>query len=325
MRLRLEPALKPKVCVLGGTGFVGRHLVSLLSEEGYRVRVPTRRAARHRDLRVLPGVELVEADIHNTTDLRGVLHDCGAAINLVAILNETRRGDFDSVHVKLPRNVAHLCQELGVRRLIHMSALNADAERGPSQYLKTKGQGEDLAHAAEGLDVTSFRPSVIFGPDDHFFNRFARLLKWSPLVFPLACAGSRFAPVFVGNVAQAMLVAIEDPDTIGQRYELCGPHVYTLQQLVKFTAATQLLRRWVLGLGHGLSRLQAAIMGHLPGKPFTYDNFLSLQVDAVCRGGFPEIFDIDPASIESLVPVYLRQATQRNRLAEYRRRAGRDH
>lgn len=321
MRLRLEPALKPKVCVLGGTGFVGRHLVSLLSEEGYRVRVPTRRAARHRDLKVLPGVDVVEADVHSTTGLRSLLHDCGIVVNLVAILNEGRRGEFEDVHVKLPRNVVHICQELGVPRLLHMSALNADAGGGPSRYLKTKGQGEDLAHAAEDLDVTSFRPAVIFGPDDHFFNRFGRLLKWSPGVFPLACPGSRFAPVFVGDVTQAMLVAIEDSDTIGARYDLCGPHVYTLRQLVEFTANTLGLTRAVLGLGDGLSRLQAAVMGHLPGRPFTYDNYLSLQVDAVCNGDFPAVFGIDPAPIESLVPAYLRHVNQRNRFDEYRRRA----
>lgn len=325
MRLRLEPALKPKVCVLGGSGFVGRHLLSLLSEEGYRMRVPTRRASRHRDLKVLPGVELVEADIHNTTELRGVLHDCGVVVNLVAILNEARRGDFEAVHVKLPRNLVHVCQELGLRRLLHVSALNADAERGPSRYLATKGQGEELVAAAEDLEVTVFRPSIIFGPDDHFFNRFARLLKWSPLVFPLAGADSRFAPVFVGDVAQAMLISMEDSETIGRRYELCGPNVYTLRQLVDFTASTLGLHRRVVGLGQGLSRLQAAVAGHLPGKPFTYDNLLSLQVDAVCNGRFPEIFGIEPSSIESLVPVYLRHVNQRNRFDEYRRRARHDY
>lgn len=321
MSLKFEPTIKPLVCLLGGTGFVGGHLAALLSAHGYRVRIPTRRSTRHAALRVLPGVELVEANIHDPAALRALLQGCAAAINLVAILNEGRAGDFQTVHVKLPRSLVKLCREGGVQRLLHMSALNADAVHGSSRYLKTKGEGEDLAHQAEGLQVTSFRPSVMFGPDDRFFNRFGSLLKLTPLVFPLACPQARFAPVFVGDVALAMLAALEDPHTVGQRYDLCGPHAYTLRQLVEYTARVLELRRWVLGLGRGLSRLQAAVLGHLPGKAFTYDNYLSLQTDAVCAGSFPAIFGITPASVEALVPVYLGHRDQRGRLDAYRQRA----
>lgn len=321
MSLRIEPAVKPLVCLLGGTGFVGGHLAALLSAQGYRVRIPARRAVRHRALRVLPGVELVEADVLDTVALRALLQGCAAAINLVALLNEGGADRFQDVHVKLPRNLVKLCREAGVGRLLHMSALNADAARGPSRYLRSKGEGEDLAHQAEDLQVTSFRPSVIFGPDDHFFNRFACLLRVSPGFFPLACPQARFAPVFVGDVARAMLVALEDPRTIGRRYDLCGPHAYTLKELVEFTARTLGLRRCVIGLGRGLSRLQAAVMGHLPGRAFTQDNFLSLQVDAVCGGGFPAVFGITPSAVETLVPVYLGHRDQRGRLDEYRQRA----
>jgi NADH dehydrogenase len=319
--MKFEPAIKPLVCLLGGSGFVGGHLAALLSAHGYRVRIPTRRSTRHAALRVLPGIDLVEADVHDTDALRAALQGCAAAVNLVAILNEGSAGGFRDVHVELPRNLARLCREAGVRRLLHMSALNADAARGPSRYLRSKGEGEDLAHQAEGVQVTSFRPSVIFGPDDHFFNRFASLLKMSPWLFPLACPQARFAPVFVGDVAQAMLAALEDPRTVGQRYELCGPHAYTLRELVEYTARVLELRRRVIGLGRGLSRLQAAVMGHLPGKAFTHDNYLSLQVDAVCTGGFPSLFGIEPAPVEALVPLYLRHRDQRGRLDEYRQRA----
>ena len=321
MSVIIEPAVKPLVCLLGGTGFVGGHLAALLSAHGYRVRIPTRRAPRHRALRVLPGIELVETDVHDATALRGVLQGCAAAVNLVAILNENGRTSFDAVHVRLPRTLGALCRETGVRRLLHMSALNADAARGPSRYLKSKGGGEDIAHGIAGLQVTSFRPSVMFGPDDHFFNRFAGLLRLPLPVLPLACPQARFAPVFVGDVAQAMLAALEDPRTVGQRYDLCGPHSYTLRELFEYTARVLGLRRCVVGLGRGPSRLQAALLGHLPGKAFTYDNFLSLQVDAVCAGGFPALFGITPAAVETLVPVYLRHRDQRGRLDDYRQRA----
>jgi NADH dehydrogenase len=321
MKRRFEPAVKPLVCVLGGSGFVGGHLAALLTAHGYRVRIPTRRATRHAALRVLPGVDLVETDIHDAAALREVLRGCTAAVNLVAILNEGHAGDFQRVHVELPRRLAALCREGGVRRLLHMSALNADAARGTSRYLRTKGEGEDLMHQAEGLQVTSFRPSVIFGPGDHLFNRFARLLKLSPIM-PLACPQARFAPVFVGDVAQAMRAALEDTHTIGQRYDLCGPRVYTLRELVEYTARVlRLRRRCVVGLGPGLSRLQAAVLGHLPGKAFTYDNYLSLQTDAVCGGPFPAIFGIVPAAVETQAPLYLRHHDLGGRMDEYRRRA----
>ncbi len=319
MPVTIERVVKPKICVLGGTGFVGQQLAALLANHGYRVLIPTRRSERHRALRVLPGVELVQADIHDTAELRRLVHGCEAAVNLAAILNERKKGDFEAMHVKLPRNLAHVCTEAGVTRLLHMSALNAGA--GASRYLKTKGEGEDLVHGIDGLSVTSFRPSVIFGPDDHFFNRFAKLLKISPLMFPLACPDARFAPVFVGDVVHAMLTALERPVTIGRRYDLCGPRAYTLRQLVEYTADTLGITRQVIALGDGLSSLQARFMGVLPGKPFTRDNYLSMQTDAVCRGDFPEVFGIVPASVESIVPVYLGHTDQRSRFDAYRRDA----
>jgi uncharacterized protein YbjT (DUF2867 family) len=229
MKRRFEPAVKPLVCVLGGSGFVGGHLAALLTAHGYRVRIPTRRATRHAALRVLPGVDLVETDIHDAAALREVLRGCTAAVNLVAILNEGHAGDFQRVHVELPRRLAALCREGGVRRLLHMSALNADAARGTSRYLRTKGEGEDLMHQAEGLQVTSFRPSVIFGPGDHLFNRFARLLKLSPIM-PLACPQARFAPVFVGDVAQAMRSARLHPQGAGGIYRARPPAAPALRR-----------------------------------------------------------------------------------------------
>ncbi len=318
MEVEFSRAQRPLVCVLGGTGFVGHHLVNHLVENGYRVRVASRRPMRHRDLSVLPQVELLEADVHNPLHLARLVAGCDAVVNLVGILNETRRGEFQQVHVELPRKLIQACQERGVTRLLHMSALNADPRGDLSRYLTTKGEGEALVHGVEGLAVTSFRPAVIFGLGDHFFNRFAALLRAAPLVLPLACPRSRLAPVHVDDVVGAMLKSLADRHTVGQRYDLCGPHTYTLRQLVEFTARTIGVRRLILPLGDGLSRLQARLMQHLPGKPFSYDNYLSLQVDGICRGAFPAIFGIDPAPIESLVPVYLANRTLRGRYDQFR-------
>ena len=320
-RLQHGKAIKPLVCVLGGTGFVGQHLIAELVDQGYRVRVATRRRERHRELLVLPQAEVVQTDIHNTASLRQLLSGCQAVINLVAILNERRRGDFELVHVKLPRNIVHTCEELGITRLLHMSALNADAQHGKSHYLRSKGQGEMLVHAADKIQVTSFRPSIIFGPGDHFFRRFATLLRLSPGVLPLACPQARFAPVYVGDVVGAMTAALADPATSGARYELCGPRSYMLRDLVEYTARITRTRRLVVGLGPALSRLQAAVMGHLPGKAFTYDNYLSLQVDSVCSGAFPRIFDLQPQALEAIVPLYLAHGALRSRYDEFRRLA----
>ena len=218
-----------EISILGGTGFVGRHLAAALAAEGRRLRIVSRDPERHRGLRVLPGVELLLGDVHDPGTLRQVLEGCDAAINLVGILNERHRGrDFRAVHVELPRKLVEACREIGIRRVLHMSALHADPARGSSAYLRSKGEGEDLIHLAvgEGLRVTSFRPSVIFGPDDRFVNRFAGLLRRAPGVFPLACPDARFAPVCVGDVVEAFRRCLDARASYGARYELCGPREY---------------------------------------------------------------------------------------------------
>jgi NADH dehydrogenase len=187
-----------------------------------------------------------------------------------------------------------------------MSALHADAEAGASLYLRTKGEGEDRAHARTGLAVTSFRPSVIFGPGDSFFNRFSGLLKTAPGVFPLACAQARFAPVFVGDVVDAMAFAFANPDTAGRRYDLCGPRIYSLKELVEYTAGLIGRRVKVVELNDFGARLQARILQHAPGKPFTMDNYLSLQTDSVCERNALMELGVKPVSIETVAPSYVR-------------------
>jgi NADH dehydrogenase len=179
-----------------------------------------------------------------------------------------------------------------------MSALNADPA-APSYYLKTKGEAENLVHAAKGIAVSSFRPSVIFGPDDSFVNRFAGLLRIAP-VFPLACPNARFAPVYVGDVAQAMMDALQNRDDFGRRIELCGPRDYRLIEIVRYIAQVLHLKRGILPLPGWAARIQAELLEYVPGKPFSRDNYRSLSLPSVCRDGKRCM-----TPMEAVVPGYL--------------------
>ncbi|MBZ0092746.1 MAG: complex I NDUFA9 subunit family protein [Sulfuricellaceae bacterium] len=293
------------VCVLGGSGFVGRHLVNELYRRGYRIKVLTRNREKARDLWVLPNVDVVEADIGDEAELCRQLAGMDAAINLVGILHQRREGDFRRLHADLPLKVAKACLAAGVPRLLHMSALQAD-ERGPSAYLRSKGWGETrvLDGAAHGLAVTVFRPSVIFGPGDAFLNLFARLLRWLPVV-ALACPYARFQPVFVGDVARVFAESLERPETFGRRYDLCGPRAYSLRQLVVLVGRFSGHARPIVSLGHRLSYLQAWVMEMLPGSLLTRDNVLSMQADSVCVCPFPPEFGFAPTALEAVAPSYL--------------------
>lgn len=295
-----------RICILGGTGFVGRHLVTRLAASGYRCRLLARRPERHRDLSLVPGTELRRSDIFETGALEQQLAGCTAVVNLVGILNEGGGRTFQGTHVDLVEHILDAAQAVEVPRYLHMSALHAQATRGTSRYLRTKGKGEDLAHARTDMQVTSFRPSVIFGPGDGFFNRFATLLKITPGVFPLACPDARFAPVYVGDVVSAMTKALADPGCLGKGYDLCGPRIYSLRELVEYTAGLIGRKTVVMGLPDFGARLQAQIFQLLPGKPFTMDNYLSLRTDSICgHDGLAEL-GIEPQAVEALVPGYLR-------------------
>jgi NADH dehydrogenase len=300
-----------KICLLGGTGFVGKRLAARLSGVGHDVVILTRHAVRHRDLLVLPTARLAEGDVHDAEFLRQQFEGKDTVINLIGILNEKGRSGkgFARAHAELPEKVVLACRETGVTRLLHMSALHA-ARTAPSQYLRTKALGEEAVHRAEGPDfhVTSFRPSVIFGPGDGFLNRFAGLLRQTPGVFPLACPGARFQPVYVEDVVCAFAESLDNHKTFGQRYDLCGPKVYTLREIVEYVAKLINRRVCVVGLPDGLSWLQAATLEFMPGKPFSLDNYRSLQVDSVCEKGFPEVFGITPTSLDEIAPTYVREA-----------------
>jgi NADH dehydrogenase len=309
------------ICLLGGTGFVGRHLAARLAQNNCNVRILTRSRARHYDLVVLPTVTLVEADVHDVDALTQEFAGCDAVVNLVGILNERghRGSGFRQAHVELAEKVVAACNGAGVPRLLHMSALNA-AENAPSHYLRSKAKAAALVLQAEGaLHVTVFEPSVIFGPGDSFINRFAKLLRLAPGIFPLACPKAKFAPVYAGDVAEVFVRSLDRRASFGKRYSLCGPRVYTLRELVRYAARLQGLHRLIIGLSPSLSWLQAALMEWLPGKPFSLDNYRSLKLDNVCSGnGFAD-FGMSPTALETVVPTYLGNFTLQAELDRARR------
>lgn len=308
------------VCILGGSGFVGRHIAALLASRGVTVRVPTRRRERAKPLILLPTVDVTEADAHDPAELERLVSGCDAVIHLVGILHEQRSGDFVRVHTELPHKVMEACRRAGVKRYLHMSALHADS-RGPSKYLRSKGEAEQRVKAS-GLAWTIFRPSVIFGRDDSFLNLFARLVKLMPVVV-LASPGARFQPVYVEDVARAFVASLEDARTIGRSYDLCGPTVYTLRQLVQYVGRVSGHPRPVIGLNDRLSYLQAWAMELLPVKLMTRDNYNSMKIDSVCGCPFPEVFGFEATALEAVVPEYLGQQSARSRYRDFRNRAGR--
>jgi NADH dehydrogenase len=273
--------------ILGGSGFIGTQLAFAFANRGWQVTVPCRRPHRHRELLVHPGIRLLEANIVDPTVLKTLCQNQQAVVNLVGILHEKRKGDFRRFHVDFIKSVVEACSSAGIKRLLHVSALGADQATGSSLYLRSKGEGENLLHTfgQRGLNVTSFQPSVVFGKGDDFINRFAGILRWYLGYFPLACADSKLAPVYVGDLVAKMVASIDDRGSFARRYTACGPEVFTLQQIVELIIATLQLPVRILPLGKGMSRLQAIILQNLPGKLFTMDNYRSLQTDSICKDG----------------------------------------
>jgi uncharacterized protein YbjT (DUF2867 family) len=308
------------VCLLGGTGFVGSHVVHRLDAAGYQIRVLTRRRDSARHLIMLPNVQVVECDIADDNALRTGLAGADAIINLVGILHEGHGANFSAIHAGLPGRVAASCQSAGISRLLHMSALNADAA-GPSEYLRSKGRGE-AAVKQSALDWTVFRPSVVFGAGDSFLTLFAGLARMMPVLL-LACPGARFQPIWVEDVAQVMVRSLENPATARQSYDLCGPSVYTLRELVAYAAQCAGASPGIVGLNPALSMLQAALLELLPVKLMTRDNVRSMRADSVCGCVFPALFGIVPTPLEAVAPEYLAGDTPRAGYLRFRTLAGR--
>lgn len=312
-----------RIALIGGSGFVGRHLTRHLQNRGYDCVVVTRHAHRLRELRT--SADAAEANPYDRTQLTAALYGCDAVIHLVGILNSGGKTEtFRRVHVELVENVVESAQAAGVKRLLHMSALNADQGSGSSQYLRTKGEGENRAHTLgkPSLAVTSFRPSVIFGEDDGFLNRFGSLLR-IPGPMPLACPDARLAPIYIGDVVRAFGNALEDRQTFGRRYDLCGPHSYTLKQLVEFVAEQSGRSKWIIGLPDWASRLQARMLQYVPGKPFTPDNYQSLRTPSVCKENGLAALGIEPTALENAGARILQGEDRLARLTRLRRQSQR--
>jgi uncharacterized protein YbjT (DUF2867 family) len=309
-----------RILVAGGTGFIGSHVVARLSAAGHDVVVLTRHRARARHLLLLPTVRVVEADPYEPSTFARYMRDVTAAINLVGVLHEHGRGTFDRVHVALPRTLAAACERAGVSRILHMSALGAQPD-ARSAYQRSKAAGEAVI-AESGLAWTIFRPSVVFGRGDSFLTLFARLAHWFPVI-PLAAANARFQPIFVGDVAACFVRALADDGTIGQRFGLCGPKVYTLAELVGYVAETSGHPRPIVALGPGAANLQARVMECLPGSLLTRDNLASMQRDNVCEDAFPPQFGITPVALEAIAPEYLAPLALRSRFDPFRVHGGR--
>lgn len=314
------------ILLLGGSGFIGSHIANLLAtREGIRITVPSRRRERAKHLLPLPGVDVVEADINDPAQLATLVRGQDAVINLVGILHgdsEMPYGrKFAQAHVELPRKLVAAMAQAGVRRLVHMSALKADP-KGPSEYLRSKGDGEAIVLAAQGaLDVTVFRPSVVFGSGDAFLNTFAKLLKLAP-VFPIGFPDARFQPVWVSDVAGAFVASLEDSDTFGRSYELCGPGVYSLRELIQYTGKVTGKPRPLFKLSEGWAYLQAGLLWLAPKPLMSPDNLRSMQVDNVATPGAPVPARWFPASLESVAPTYL-AADPNARFNAFRGQAGR--
>lgn len=295
-----------RILVLGGTGFVGRAVCERLTQRSSsdRITVPTRRLARGNGVRLLPTVDLVQAQVHDDQQLQQLVQGADVVINLIAILHGTE-ADFQRVHVELPRRLVNACQGAGVKRVVHVSALGASPS-APSLYLRSKAAGEAVL-ASSGLDVTVLRPSVIFGAHDRFLNLFARLQSVAPLM-PLAGAQARLQPVWVEDVAQAISQALDMPSSVGQTFECAGPQVYTLSELVHLAGRWSGHDRPQWALPHWAGWLQAAAMECLPGEPLmSRDNLASLAVPNVASGHAPDLraMGITPTAMECVAPRYL--------------------
>jgi len=301
-----------KVLVLGGSGFVGRHLCEQLVRAGWHITVATRTESHAAHVQHLPGLTVLKADIHDPTSLQGLLSGHTAVINLVAILHGNQQR-FEQTHVELLGHLASACQASGVRRVLHVSALGVNPhkpEAAPSLYLASKSRGEALLQKA-GLQLTVLRPSVIYGADDRFLNLFAKLQRIFP-VLPLAGAKARFQPVWVEDVARALVVCLENPQTIGKTYELYGPEILTLAELAQLAAQGAGVNhgkgRPIIALPAPLARLQARLMELAPGEPLmSRDNLDSMRAANIASGNLPglDALGIEAASIRAIAPSYL--------------------
>jgi NADH dehydrogenase len=314
------------ILVIGGSGFVGSAIVRRLAARGLSVVVPTRRRDRARHLIMLPGVDVVEAEVCDAAVLARLVGGADAVVSLVGILHGDTAAPygarFRAAHVALPRAIAEACVAAGVRRVLHVSALGVAAD-APSMYLRSKADGEAaFKEAGTALDLTIFRPSVIFGRDDRFVNMFAQMQFLAPLV-PVGRPQARLQPVHVEDVAEALVGAIDNRVTFGRTYDVAGPEVFTLREVIGFAGRMVGHARPVIGLPDGLARLQAFLMELSPFELLSRDNLDSLKVDSVAASPFAPELGVTPSSMAAIVPAYLCGQSPRGRYMRLRDHAGR--
>lgn len=306
-----------RIVLLGATGFVGSYLVPRLAADGHQLRVLSRNRQRHRELAVLPQVQVHSADVYDREVLGEQFRGADAVINLVGILNETGQARFARAHVELTEHVIAACQMAGVAHLHQMSSLKAG--QGLSRYLKTRGEA-DARVKASALPWTIYQPSVIFGRGDGLVTRFSGLLARTP-VLPLARPQARMAPVYAGDVAAAIAHCVAAPrHAMHRSLELYGADVFTLQEIVRMIARASHQRRWIPGLPDSLGRLQAQVASWLPGTPMSVDNFLSLRTDSVGQRDDLRALGLTPQRFEPMLAPLLGTSRRRSARAGNRHR-----
>ena len=298
------------IILLGGSGFVGQHLAIELAQRGYKVTLPCRRPHHLNHLKVLSNISIIQTNIMDQAELTAACKGHDVVFNLVGILNESKKSSFRKIHIDFINSIVQASQANSITRLLHVSALGANQASGSSLYLRSKGEGENLLHTfgQNKLRVTSFQPSVIFGSDDSFINRFSTILKLCVGFFPLACPYSRFSPVYIGDAVAVMADKIDDTNSFSKRYPLCGPETLTLKQIVELINKSLHKNCKIIGLPDSIAKFQAVILQNLPGKIFSMDNYRSLQTPSTCKSDIAPCKTSLTSYLEGLSQLYSRRA-----------------
>ena len=305
-----------KCVIFGGTGFVGSNFAQKLSPLATEIVVITRDIERNKSLKMIPNLQLVPASISDSKTIRDVLKNAEIVVNTIGILNEFDQiSTFENIHFKFLQRLSKEIKVNKIKRFLHISSLNAKIDQ-MSDYLHTKGKAEDfiLNEMSSFCNTTIFRPSIVFGEEDSFFNKFAKLLKFIP-IFPLACPYARFQPIYVGDLTDFMISCISNIETYNKKIDTVGPKIYTFSELIKLTTKTMGIRRVIIPLNDSLSKAQAYVFQNLPGKLFTIDNYYSLQIDSVSENGY-----MGKTTVEQTLPNYL---NIKDESEELRKKAGR--
>ena len=308
-----------KVVILGGTGFIGAQLATKLSPISEKIVIPTRNIESNSGLKMIPNLKIIRTDIKDERSINQLFKDADLIINTVGILNELDEDNsFDKIHYQITKKISHCIKKNNIKRYLHISSLNADP-KSIGKYLKSKGQAEDflISETSSFCKLTIFRPSIVFGESDLFFNKFATLLKFLP-IFPLACPNAKFMPVYVEDLTDFMISTINNVDSYGKKIDVTGPNEYTFRELINQTLRALKIKRIIIPLNNFLSQVQARVFEKLPGKLFTMDNYQSLQIDSCSDKGFK-----GSSSLEDIVPQYLNIKYKQERFEKLRKKSGR--